>query len=68
MPKDLELYKAKVMDRDLKKKSRQEDVHLARKGIKNNMEGKLRSFFNDKSSYEEDTDNKVISIFLSYIF
>jgi hypothetical protein len=47
MPKDLELYKSKMLEKEHKQNSRDQHVHMAKKGIKSNMEGKLRAFFKE---------------------
>ena len=42
MPLDLELYKAKMLEKDNNRDTKQSLTHISKKGIKNNMEGKLK--------------------------
>ena len=39
MPKDLELYKAKMLEKEQKSLAKDTEMHLSKKGQKSNMEG-----------------------------
>ena len=56
IPKDLEVYKTKMLEKERKNDQKASSHHISKKGIKNNMEGKLKEFFKD--TYEEKEDNK----------
>lgn len=59
MPRDLEMYKNKMLDKEQKKSIQDQRVHIGKKGIKSNMEGKLRAFFKEPQMEDEPVDNKV---------
>ena len=59
MPKDLELYKAKMIEKQKKNVETEKDVHIGKKGLKSNMEGKLRDFFKDSVMDQDNQENKV---------